>query len=128
MTILKESLKWLIYILAIPVIYFVLSFILTTITVDKKDKTTACNKSIFLHTNGLHLDIILSKRDIDPNLKNGIKGIETTSYISFGWGDKNFYINTPTWADLTFGNAFQALFLESTALMHTTRYRRRRAD
>ena len=42
--------------------------------------------------------------------------------MSFGWGDENFYINTPTWGDLTLKNAFSAMFLKSASLMHLTRY------
>jgi uncharacterized protein (TIGR02117 family) len=43
-------------------------------------------------------------------------------YFSFAWGDRNFYLNTPTWADLTFKNAFIALFLKSPTLINVTGY------
>lgn len=32
------------------------------------------------------------------------------NYIAFGWGDKGFYLDTPTWADLKFSTAFKAAF------------------
>ena len=48
--------------------------------------------------------------------------------ISFGWEDENFYINTPTWGDLTFNNAFSAMFLKSSTLLHITRYKQKRSD
>ena len=44
-------------------------------------------------------------------------------YFSFGWGEENFYLNTPTWNDLTFGNAIKALFLKNTTLIHLSRYK-----
>ena len=47
--------------------------------------------------------------------------------MSFGWGDENFYINTPTWNDLTFSTAFKAMFLESSTLMHVTRYKQKQS-
>ena len=128
MKILKKILKWILYFLAVPVTYIIVSLILTTITIDKKDKSSVSDKSIFLSTNGVHLGIILSKNDIDSNLLKGINNLETENYISFGWGDENFYINTPTWSDLTFNNAFQAMFLKSTTLMHVTRYEQKRND
>lgn len=53
----------------------------------------------------------------------GIKHQESDTYLSFGWGEENFYINTPTWGDLTFKNAFKAMFLKSSTLMHITRYK-----
>jgi len=31
-----------------------------------------------------------------------------TKYVSFGWGDKEFYINTLEWKDITFKIAFEA--------------------
>ncbi len=48
--------------------------------------------------------------------------------MSFGWGEENFYLNTPTWNDLTFGNGFRALFLKSSTLIHLTRYEQKRND
>src|SRR5690606_12292022 len=39
-------------------------------------------------------------------------------YVAFGWGDREFYENTPEWNDLTPGVAFKALFLDSPAAMH----------
>lgn len=38
------------------------------------------------------------------------------------------FINTPTWGDLTFNNAFKALFLKSSTLMHINRYTKKQND
>jgi uncharacterized protein (TIGR02117 family) len=43
-------------------------------------------------------------------------------YIAFGWGDKGFYLKTPTWADLKASTVFKAAFGLSSAAMHTTFY------
>lgn len=106
----------------IPMVYLLIAFFLTTITVNKKDNKTISHKTIFLSTNGIHLDVITPKKDIDIELLAGIKTTETEYYLSFGWGEKNFYLNTPTWNDLTFSTAIKALFLNSSTLMHITRY------
>ena len=34
---------------------------------------------------------------------------EPLEFIAFGWGDANFFANTPTWADLKWGTALAAL-------------------
>lgn len=115
------------FIIAIPLGYFIISFILTAITVNKSANTAACNNTIYLSTNGVHLDIILHRKDMDPKLLKNLYSNATDNYFSFGWGDENFYINTPRWADLTFNNAFRAIFMESTTLMHVTRYGRTKA-
>jgi uncharacterized protein (TIGR02117 family) len=38
-------------------------------------------------------------------------------YLEFGWGDKEFYINTPTWGDLDFWTAIKALFWPTPSVM-----------
>lgn len=43
-------------------------------------------------------------------------------YLGFGWGDKEFYLETPTWADLKFKTAIQAVFGSGSAAIHTTFY------
>lgn len=106
----------------IPIIYILISLVLTAITVNKNESILNANKTIYLNTNGVHLDIIIPVSEIDNNLKKGLIKTKDVNYLSFGWGDKNFYLNTPTWGDLTLKNAFNALFLNSETLIHLTRY------
>jgi len=107
----------------IPIGYLVISLILTYITVNKSENETENNKLVYLSSNGVHLNIIIHQNDIVTELKNGLEFIKDYEYLSFGWGDENFYLNTPTWSDLTFENTFNALFLNSTSLIHLSRYR-----
>ena len=124
----KRILKWVLYVLLLPITYIIVSLILTAIPVDRKSDDKAYNTSIYLSTNGVHLNIVIPKKNIDSLVLSGIKHRETDDYLSFGWGDENFYMNTPTWGDLTFKNAFIALFLKSTSLMHVTRYKEKSTD
>lgn len=55
--------------------------------------------------------------------KNTRAGNTTLPYLAIGWGDKGFYLNTPTWADLKFSTAFKAAFGLSKPAMHATFYR-----
>lgn len=48
-------------------------------------------------------------------------------YLAFGWGSRTFYLNTPTWHDLTLRTATGALFGNGPALMHVDHERRPRA-
>lgn len=41
---------------------------------------------------------------------------------------RTFIFNTPTWGDLTFVNAFSAMFLKSSTLIHLTRYKQKNTD
>jgi uncharacterized protein (TIGR02117 family) len=124
---LKKLLKWIGYVLLIPVTYLLVSLLLTVIPVSREMENQPLNKTIFLTTNGVHLDIVIPKESIKESLLLGIKHQTSDNYLAFGWGDENFYINTPTWGDLTFQNAFSALFLNSSTLMHVTRYRTKRS-
>ena len=77
---------------------------------------------IYISTNGVHLDIIFSVKEIDSILRKQIEIPANTKFVSFGWGDKQFYINTPEWKDLTFPVAFKSLFLKSETAIHVTFY------
>lgn len=103
--------------------YIIISLILTYITVNKTELSIENNKEVYLSTNGVHLDIIISINELNIELKEGLKFTQDEKYFSFGWGDENFYLNTPTWNDLTFGNAFKAIFLKSPTLIHLTKYK-----
>lgn len=116
------------YILLIPVSYLLVSLVLSWITVDQINSASDLNKTIYLSTNGVHLDIVLPKNAIEDDLLSGLKHTTSDRYLSFGWGDENFYLNTPTWGDLTIRNAFNAVFLNSTSLIHVTRYQNNRSD
>ena len=128
MRIGKKIIKWILYFLLIPTTYVIISLILTSITVDRKSNSENSEKLIYLNTNGVHLDIVIPIENIDILVLSGIEYNRNEKYLSFGWGDENFYINTPTWGDLTFSNAFRAIFLESSTLMHVTRYKQKRSD
>jgi len=128
MKFVKKIIKWLLYFLLIPVVYLLVALILTTIIIDRKVDNRETDKSIYISTNGVHLDIGLAKTNMDDALLSGLKLDGTEHYLSFGWGDENFYINTPTWGDLTFTNAFRAMFIKSTTLMHVTRHKQQGSD
>jgi uncharacterized protein (TIGR02117 family) len=75
---------------------------------------------IFVASNGIHLDIILPVKNVEPELIQKLDVLPGTLFIAFGWGDKEFYIKTPEWSDLTIPVAFRALFLKSETAMHVT--------
>ena len=128
MKMVKKIVKWIIAIILIPVVYFLVALILIFIPINDQEENSAGNKSIYLHSNGVHLNIIIAKNQLPSNLLDGLQFSENDNYFAFGWGDRNFYLNTPTWGDLTFNNAYRALFLKSAALIHLTRYSTAQVD
>jgi len=120
--ILLLFLKVISGLLLLPVLYVLISVVLTLIPVNTKPSQEVKNKFIYLNTNGVHLDIVIPKKELKGDFVKGVKMKVGDKFISFGWGDRNFYINTPTWNDLTFKVAVRAMFLKSATLMHVTKY------
>lgn len=122
MTRIKHLIKWPLYILTLPLSYLIIALILSIITVNGNRNQQTGDKIIYLTTNGVHLGIVLPIAHIENSLISDLDIETSDQYLSFGWGDKNFYLNTPTWGDLTIKNAFSAVFLKSATLLHVTRY------
>lgn len=84
--------------------------------------------TIYILGNGVHTDVVMPVRNAQKDWSQSIpykntRGNDTTlPYLAMGWGDKGFYLNTPTWADLRFSTAFNAVFGLGTAAMHATFY------
>lgn len=124
MKTLRKLFKGLLFLLLIPIGYVTIAFLLTAIPVNSKQTHKEDAATIYLNTNGVHLDIIIPVELLSEALRQDLVFQSSESYLSFGWGDENFYLNTPTWGDLTLKNAVTALFLNSPSLMHVTRYSR----
>ena len=77
-----------------------------------------CNFSVCIINDGMHTNIVLpiQKNIVDWRKFMNISAIgkDATAnykYLTFGWGDRDFYIQTPTLAELNLVTAVKALFL-----------------
>ena len=86
---------------------------------------------IFIISNGVHTDICLP---VETTLINWTEFIDTKTFsgihqnpqfISIGWGDKGFFLDTPSWSDLKTSTAINAAFLPSSTAMHVTYFLRK---
>ncbi|RQO42501.1 TIGR02117 family protein [Chryseobacterium sp. KBW03] len=127
-TILLYLLKVVGIILGIVVIYVILGLLIPYIPVSAKDDGQKKEIPIYIYTNGVHTDIVMPvKNDLQDWAQKipfaNIKSKKTDyQYIGIGWGDKGFYLDTPTWADLKFSTAVKAAFWLSDSAMHCTYY------
>lgn len=126
MKLVRIFLKSIFYIFLIPISYLLISLILSYIPISETSGETSKVKHIFLTTNGVHLDIVMPKEYMSSELQKDLITRQSNRYFAFGWGEENFYINTPTWGDLTFSTAFTAAFLDNKTLIHVTRYNSKR--
>jgi uncharacterized protein (TIGR02117 family) len=116
-------------VLGVVVLYLILGYLLPFIEVSAKDDGQKKEIPVYIYTNGVHTDIVMPvKNDMqDWSAKIPFSNIKSKKndyqYIGVGWGDKGFYLDTPTWADLKFSTAFKAAFWLSESAMHCTYYR-----
>ena len=122
------TLKIIGFILGAVFLYIILGILLPLIPVSAEKTDDPKVIEAYILTNGVHTDIVVPVKTkfIDWSTKlpyNNTKSKkENFKFISFGWGDKGFYLNTPTWADLKFSTAFKAAFWLSDSAMHCTYY------
>lgn len=69
---------------------------------------------IFIRSNGVHTDFVMPVRSKMNAWDAGFpperfSADSSYQYIAMGWGDKGFFLDTPTWGDLTFGTAIIAV-------------------
>ena len=90
--------------------------------------------TIFVQTNGVHTWIAMPKatalmdwRPLVPaeHIKEPEPGQD---YVAVGYGNREFYLDTPAWADLTVGRAVGAAVGNGPSLMHVYHERRPAPD
>lgn len=106
--------------------YLVIMFSLSRIPVNSNDDDSAEDVAIYIKSNGVHTDIVFPIKTVYKDWTPLVHPTQTTSkdstfqYVGIGWGDHDFYLNTPQWSDLKPSTAFKAAFWMGTGLMHAT--------
>jgi uncharacterized protein (TIGR02117 family) len=122
---LKITLRVVLGLIAFVALYLLAAFGLSKIATPAEsvtDKTV----DIYILTNGVHTDVVVPLKteqiDWSKEIKfdNTVRPDTTATLVAFGWGDKGFYLNTPTWSKLKFSVAFKAAFALSTSAIHAT--------
>lgn len=83
--------------------------------------------TVYLLSNGVHTDIVVPTRSIETDWTNTFPAANTRDglagdWLALGWGDKGFYLNTPTWSDLSVSTAFAAISGLGGSAIHATYY------
>nr|WP_255555110.1 TIGR02117 family protein [Flavobacterium sp. NKUCC04_CG] len=123
--------KILVGIILFGLLYFLIDFILSRITIAEKAAAKAeKNIDVYLYSNGVHTDIVMPIRSAEIDWATQIDPLHTTAqrtdmeFLAVGWGDKGFYLETPEWSDLKPSVAFKAAFYLGSSAMHTTFYKK----
>jgi uncharacterized protein (TIGR02117 family) len=120
-TLKYTGLSFLVFVLLYALAVVILPNLETDKEIAEQEEVT-----IYIKSNGVHTDIVVPvKNDVhdwskEIQFKHTLGKDSTAPFLGFGWGDKGFYLETPTWADLKASVAFNAVFGLSSTAMHTT--------
>lgn len=108
--------------MALPLLYALGALLLGLVPLHRDWRPAPSGIDLWLITNGVHAGIAMPVRSdaIDwstvfprTDMKDG-RG----DYVTVGWGDRRFFLDTPTWADLSVSTAVNALSGLDGAVMH----------
>lgn len=119
---------------AAPLIYLLAALVGALIPANPGWQPPRQGVPIFVRTNGVHTSIVVpsAREGIDwsPLLRAGHidRPDLAGDYLAIGWGQRDFFLKTPTWADLRPGIALRALVGGGGSLIHVEHLRRPVAD
>lgn len=108
-------------------LYFIAAWVFSRIGV-KEESGQPDELTVYIWSNGVHTDVVMPVRHRLRDWSTALpfintRGKDTTArYIGIGWGDRGFYLETPTWADLKISTAFKACFWLGRSAVHATYY------
>ncbi len=110
----------------IAALYVAVAYTLVFFPANREPRPGVPAVVAYISTNGVHTEFVLPARTpgmdwtkIFP-LQDFPPAAQETDFIALGWGDREFYLNTPYWKDLTFRLALDALSGRNASLVHVT--------
>ena len=101
--------------LVVPLAYALAAVVLGLVPVNAGFRPDPGGVPVFLRTNGTHVDIVVPTRTRQWDFAAEFgpphfpRLAQTLPWIAFGWGDREFLLQTPTWADVRPGVALRAV-------------------
>jgi len=135
MKTIKKIFKYIGIFLLILISYGLVVTLLSYVTVNDNQLPIKEPKiDIYILSNGVHTDIVVPVKNDTFDWSKQIKfehtkaKDSTAKYLAMGWGDRGFYLETPTWADLKVSTALKATTGLSSSALHTTFYKTMKED
>jgi len=106
-------------------LYFLAAEILSGVIVNKNQDQPK-EMAVYVYTNGLHADIVIPIKTEIIDWSQKIKFSDTKSkdsiqnFVAVGWGNKEFFIDTPSVSDLKLSIAVRAGLGIGPSAMHAT--------
>ena len=122
---MRPQSRRLVALLLAPIgLFFASAGLLSHVPVNNSWREPADGVTVYLASNGVHTGIVLpvTAAGIDWRERVRASDLPDTSlagkWLMFGWGDRDFYRNTPTWSDIRPGAALSALVGSGQTLVH----------
>lgn len=120
----KKVTKWGLGIPLAVILLYLLIAVIGLIPVNNGFESTENGIEVFVVSNAVHADIVMPiktevvdwSEHFGPDDFSG--PVNTMTHVAIGWGDRGFFLETPTWADLKASVATKALLLPSESCMH----------
>ena len=88
-----------------------------------------CNYQICVSHTGIHSNILVPTQNDIYNWHNNLSidkiGVDADNdykYLSFGWGERDFYMSVVTLSDLNFSTTFKTVFVPTPSVMYIKGY------
>ena len=126
-----SMLRWMVMVFVYGLLCYALFATISAVIPVSAEATPSYDQPIYevyLLKSGPHTDFLVKvKTDVhdwsaDFPYANNANPDTTLPWLAIGWGDKNFYMNTPTWAHLTVSTAVAAAAGLGTASIHASYY------
>lgn len=125
----RRALVWLLRvvagIVAIPLTYFAAALVLGIVPANVAFHQPAQGITIYIQSNGVHTWIVMPKVNAEMDWRPYARGEQlrdprwgNADHIAVGYGNREFYLNTPTWGDLSFRRAAAAFLGGGPTLLH----------
>jgi uncharacterized protein (TIGR02117 family) len=126
----RKALVWLLRgvagLVSLPLLYLLAALLLGAVPANVAfNQAGEEGVAIFVMSNGIHTWIVMPKVNADmdwrlyaqpQHLRDPRWG--NADHVAIGYGNRDFYLNTPTWGDLSVRRAFAAFFGGGPTLLH----------
>jgi uncharacterized protein (TIGR02117 family) len=128
--IVKNGLKWFAFtICGLGGLYLIATAIGGMWTVNNDWREADSGITVYVSDNGIHTSLILPMETAQKNWRlrlpaSDLRAKDTQfDWVMFGWGDRDFFLGTPTWADLRPATALSAFIGSGKTVIHVDHLR-----
>jgi uncharacterized protein (TIGR02117 family) len=124
---IKRPLRWLkraLQVVLALLVFYALCVLVGLIPVNNGFQPAPEGIEIFIISNPVHADLVLPIRTSTIDWRDEFpsrcfaQNTDFATHVAIGWGDRGFFLETPTWSDLKVSTAAKALFWPSETCLH----------